>query len=325
MEIKILCPCGSKYKFDVEPLNGRLPGPVNCPVCGAEGTDAANSIIAAAGHTAAPAPPLQSAQPAATVAHPVRIQSSTSSSHAAAPPIPKSSAEHRPSAPVPLSHPPGNLAAAKARNAAPGTLTGVIGALIGGVVGMLIWYGITVGTMREFGMVAWGVGALTGWCGRLLARGVSPQLGIAAGAVALFAILGGQFLSTRHVIGNVVNEMAADYAVARVAYAKEGVGATNDAAIRRLLAESESENDSPSEAEVSKVTDAEVQEFKSKELPKLRKIAAGEVSKTQLEKEGREALAALDGAALKASFSLWTLLWLVFGVGSAFKIGSGRS
>lgn len=44
--IKILCRCGQKYAFDVEPVAGRMPHTVNCPVCGADGTAAANEIIA---------------------------------------------------------------------------------------------------------------------------------------------------------------------------------------------------------------------------------------------------------------------------------------
>lgn len=44
--IKIQCSCGQKYAFDVEPINGRMPQVVNCPVCGADGTAAANEIIA---------------------------------------------------------------------------------------------------------------------------------------------------------------------------------------------------------------------------------------------------------------------------------------
>ena len=46
MEVKIYCSCGSKYKFDVEPLNGKLPGPVSWPVCGADGTQKGNEVIA---------------------------------------------------------------------------------------------------------------------------------------------------------------------------------------------------------------------------------------------------------------------------------------
>src|SRR5688572_19543223 len=38
MEIKILCSCGTKYKFDVEPITGLLPAPVKCPVCSADKT-----------------------------------------------------------------------------------------------------------------------------------------------------------------------------------------------------------------------------------------------------------------------------------------------
>jgi len=45
MELKIICDCGQKYKFDVEPVNGRMPMKVNCPVCNADGTGAANAIL----------------------------------------------------------------------------------------------------------------------------------------------------------------------------------------------------------------------------------------------------------------------------------------
>jgi hypothetical protein len=45
MEIKVLCACGTKYKFDVEPVNGRMPWPVKCPSCSADGTPQANEII----------------------------------------------------------------------------------------------------------------------------------------------------------------------------------------------------------------------------------------------------------------------------------------
>jgi hypothetical protein len=44
--IKIECGCGQKYAFDIEPLCGRMPGRVTCPVCGLDGTRVANEIIA---------------------------------------------------------------------------------------------------------------------------------------------------------------------------------------------------------------------------------------------------------------------------------------
>lgn len=45
MEIKVQCDCGQKFKFDVEPVNGRMPFQVNCPVCGVDGTARANVLL----------------------------------------------------------------------------------------------------------------------------------------------------------------------------------------------------------------------------------------------------------------------------------------
>src|SRR5215471_6685893 len=56
MEVKVLCSCGQKFKFDVEPINGVMPFSVNCPVCGADGTAAANAVIAQSPVPVAPVP-----------------------------------------------------------------------------------------------------------------------------------------------------------------------------------------------------------------------------------------------------------------------------
>ena len=45
--IKIQCGCGQRYAFEVEAVGGRMPSSVTCPVCGADGTEAANAVIAA--------------------------------------------------------------------------------------------------------------------------------------------------------------------------------------------------------------------------------------------------------------------------------------
>ncbi len=46
MTIKIQCACGARYAFEVEPQDGAMPFKVNCPSCNADGTGAANQIIA---------------------------------------------------------------------------------------------------------------------------------------------------------------------------------------------------------------------------------------------------------------------------------------
>ena len=88
MEIKIQCGCGTRYKFDVEPVNGRMPVKVQCPSCTADGTPSANEIIRqsiGAGAidgatapvvstprvpTAPPLPPIAPTRPALAVAAP---------------------------------------------------------------------------------------------------------------------------------------------------------------------------------------------------------------------------------------------------------------
>lgn len=61
MTVKILCDCGTKFAFDIEPVHGQMPAPVFCPACATDRTAQANQVIAE--HTATqPAP-----QPAATV------------------------------------------------------------------------------------------------------------------------------------------------------------------------------------------------------------------------------------------------------------------
>jgi hypothetical protein len=61
MELKVLCECGQKFKFDVEPVNGRMPFAVNCPVCESDATAPANILIAE--QLASAAPPQISAPP----------------------------------------------------------------------------------------------------------------------------------------------------------------------------------------------------------------------------------------------------------------------
>ena len=69
--VKIICGCGQKYAFDVHPSNGRMPAPVQCPVCGRDGTEAANEIIARA---PGPPPVLAAPQPVATLHYPAAIE-----------------------------------------------------------------------------------------------------------------------------------------------------------------------------------------------------------------------------------------------------------
>src|SRR3954468_12703041 len=98
MNIKVLCPCGAKFRFEVEPVRGRMPAPVQCPTCGADATELANVAIA---QQIAAAPP-----PVAIIAAPIQAPTASvppppvptaraaiATAHAAPPPPPVSVAE----------------------------------------------------------------------------------------------------------------------------------------------------------------------------------------------------------------------------------------
>jgi hypothetical protein len=72
---------------------------------------------------------------------------------------------------------------------------GVVGAAAAGVVAMLAWFFLIQVTGYQIGFAAWGVGLLVGLGARALGREGSRRLGLAAGACAFVAILGGQWLA----------------------------------------------------------------------------------------------------------------------------------
>src|SRR5260370_35228463 len=90
MDIKLICNCGTKYEFDVEPVHGRMPAPVNCPSCGADGTALANEYIQ---RSLAPAPTPSPARAPA----PIRVT---------VPPLAPALRINRPASPPPPESPP---------------------------------------------------------------------------------------------------------------------------------------------------------------------------------------------------------------------------
>jgi hypothetical protein len=83
MEIKVQCPCGTKYKFEVEPVNNRMPMPVSCPACGADGTALANEFLRASQTAPTPQVQVRAVPVARPVAAPAPVPRSPSQ-----PPIP---------------------------------------------------------------------------------------------------------------------------------------------------------------------------------------------------------------------------------------------
>lgn len=217
MELKVVCDCGQKYKFDVEPVHGRMPFPVNCPACGVDGTSFANGLLAqmpaSVGTAPAPAPvpvaamlaPAPVAAMAAPAPMPVGAMSAPSPSAAhsglrlnraetppppIAPPI---------SAPVASAPAPRAAALPKYMQTNPATqnnnfLLGIVGAFLGAAVAVGFMVGSHVFFGFSFPLFGTIMGAIIGFGARLMYHGTDSTLGGMAAAVALVTIAATLFL-----------------------------------------------------------------------------------------------------------------------------------
>lgn len=156
MELKLACVCGQKYKFDVEPLNGRMPASVACPVCGVDGTEWANQLIA---------------QQTPLVLTPAPAVAAVAASVAARPVL-------------------GAGVAAGQFNLG----LGITGAVAGATLGAALMFGFYAVAHFRFPLMGTCVGASAGYGAQLLGRGTDSLLGAIAGAVAAVATAGALYL-----------------------------------------------------------------------------------------------------------------------------------
>ena len=186
-EIKIQCDCGTKYKFEVEPLKGRMPQRVFCPGCGFEGTGAANEQLQV---KFAPAPGV------AGQTTPIPQLSKPAEN------LEASAVEVLPANPLPRRLLSGGAPSARRVEELPRAgrshfLAGLTGAILTGTVGALAWFFLVKVTGYQIGFAAWGVGLLVGSGTRALGRQGGNSLAVTAAVGALVAVAGGQLLAAQ--------------------------------------------------------------------------------------------------------------------------------
>jgi hypothetical protein len=296
-ELKIECDCGQHYKFDVEPVDGRMPFTVNCPACGTDGTEKANEVLKNL-------IPAQNEPP--VTGRPLRISTPV---HAAT------------STPSPVKYTP-DAAARIAKPASlrdpvekPNLIPGATGAIVAGIVGMLVWYFLIKMTGFEIGYVAWGIGAVIGAGTRMPSPTGCRSLGIVAGVCALIAIIGGQFMFVSSEVNKALDQIAESKYQERLNYANEAIQADTDAAIKALLIKNG--------AFIEPGAD-EIETFKKEELPALKQFVAGKPNKAEFARSMKQVLSvwSFRFLMLKESISAFTFLWLFLGVGTAYKIAA---
>lgn len=298
IELKVQCDCGQRYKFDVQPVNGRMPFPINCPSCGADGTEKANGLIRDSGHVgeilpvaqlASAAAPVAVASPAPAIAPaPSRLRISTSA-HAASTAAPPPLAPIAPAASAPRPFPgmpqPATPATASAPGKKPNFWLGLIGGALGVFVGSTIYYLIFKYSGYRIGLIGIGVGFLGGLGAHYLSRKEgSKELAAITAILTVAGIILAQYLVAIGIWHNTVGEIEQNladggYSVS-VTQAKEIIKAIptgTDAEIKAYLIKQAVEDGDDAKS----VTDQDVKRFRDKELPEYQDLASGKETKEQ--------------------------------------------
>ncbi|SRR5579862_425204 len=336
IELKVQCDCGQKYKFDVEPINGRMPFTVNCPVCGADGTEKANALIQQLPEfqVAPPAP----AAPATSEPAKLRLSRSTQVTSSAAPP-PIAPVSDSPSlAPPPIAAPRRPVAAPATQmpGRKPSFAMGLLGGLVGAFVGAAIYFLIFKYTGLRLRLLAVGVGGLAGWGAELLGKGEgSKELGGITAVFALAGILAAQYFVAlgwwHEAQGAGFGDSA--YAV-NVRQAREVVAAIptgSDGEIRNYLAKEDAdEGDKP---DPNSVSADEVKQFREVNLPEFRDLASGKMTEAQYnaskgidpaqeQKEEQSEESTFKGVFLLLLISKANIISMVVAAGVAFRLSA---
>jgi hypothetical protein len=224
MELKVLCDCGQKFKFEVEPVGGTMPFQVNCPACGVDRTGSANEMIAlqtpigsnlssAIGVAASspvssavvpPTPPPVPVTASVTAPSPslapatggLRINRPAPSEPPVPPPV--SAATTSPAAPAPfrpMTAPAALPKYMRTNDAIQNNnfFMGVLGAVVGAVAGLALM--LTCSFLLGFKFPFFGtiVGGITGYGARLFYKGTDFSLGVASAIVAFIVVGPGMY------------------------------------------------------------------------------------------------------------------------------------
>lgn len=222
--------------------------------------------------------------------------------------------------------------------AEPSFARGLVGIGVSSFVGLIIWFAFTLFIGLGSRWIGIGLGAMIGWTAAKFAKEQSQRLGIAASVATALVMILGVLWSARHEAFYLANEALAQMWTDRVEYAKGAVQASqSDDQLRKFLAENGSSragDDSDDEGLIRKVRaettgavdDKGLANFRQKELPELRKIAEGKVSRLQFERQQRPVIEETLTFAfiVVRAFRLKMLVMIAVSVGAAWKLTSGK-
>jgi len=195
------------------------------------------------------------------------------------------------------------------------------------LLGIAVWAGVAIATGYEIGWLAWGLGALVGFA-IMKGGGFGLKAGIAAGVLALVAIAGGRAASLyfyqEQALDEIWSSPESQADLASLKAESQDYLALRNAEDDGVLREFLEQHDYQTMTGSPEWTDEELAEVRAEMVPRWLMMAqdGGEV---QYQKFWR--------SEVKAQFPLWKIfqmesgiqdiLFLLLGVGTAFKLGMG--
>jgi hypothetical protein len=141
--------------------------------------------------------------------------------------------------------------------------------------------------------------------------------------IAVVAIFGGSYLPLRMPLHRQLYYQVANAWPDNLEFAERACKAQSDAELRCIVAEWNVEGDERPRLDL--VTDADVAEFREKQLPVMQAIVSGEMTEDAwVDQTFDEIWGSVSFfRVLSYSVNLMTALWLILGVGSAIALAAG--
>lgn len=192
-----------------------------------------------------------------------------------------------------------------------------IGAIVGGIVGALVWGAISHFTGYEVGYVAWAVGALVGFAAAALG-GSGVVSGTACAVVTILSILGGKALAFQWAVDAQLKDEITPALFEAIRSDAKDLAAVNDPSDYPEFMVTHGYTRVKKATDVSKEA---VAEFEAETAPLLRKVVAENMTYDDYLAFVKEDISLVEG--VKASLGLLDIVFAALGIGTAFKLGLG--
>lgn len=200
---------------------------------------------------------------------------------------------------------------------------GLLGGILAGGLAMVGWYFLTMATYKHYSIAAWFVGVMTGVGVRWLGKEGHPKLGFIAAICAALAILVADFMAVNTVFNKLqglVAQGAEEEYNSQMKLAKSAVEAKTDEQISKWLEENGELDDKP--------TANDIQIFRTTTQPEMQNLLDGKTTKEAFMKKNSGELDKMFTFSFKwqiykDSVSFISLIFVIFGVISAWRIATG--